>query len=81
MQYVQKMLIEILENMRRLESAPGVCLKELPPEHLVSLYELDGGNEDVGGGTLDRLGRYAREHVIIRDEEGEEVTNQMPQWY
>ena len=70
-QQVEKLRIEVLENLRHLAHAPGVQFSEVPPDAMLGHYELDeaeGGGE--GGGLVERVGKYAREHGMIRGEDG-----------
>jgi hypothetical protein len=40
MQYVEKMKVEVLENLRHLGHAPGVQFDEAPPDAMLPDYEL-----------------------------------------
>ena len=69
--HVERLRVEILENLRHLAHAPGVQFSEVPPDAMLGQYELDeaeGGGE--GGGLVERVGKYAREHLMIKGEDG-----------
>jgi hypothetical protein len=68
LQYVEKLKQEILENLRHMAHAPGVAMHEAPPDNMLPSYELVEP-EGEAGGMMDRLGKYAREHGIIREHE------------
>lgn len=60
--YVEKVLQEVMENLRALAAAPGVAMHEVPPDSMLAHYELEA-EESVE----ERIGKYAREHLIIKD--------------
>jgi histone deacetylase 1/2 len=66
-QAVDRIKAEVLENLRALAHAPGVQFHELPPEARLPTYEPDDGPGAEGGGVLERVGRYAREHLVIKE--------------
>lgn len=72
-QAVEKLRIEIMENLRHLAHAPAVSMHELPPDGQLQYYDLDGidvvDGDGATNGVMDRLGKYAREHVIIKENE------------
>ncbi|KAF8061327.1 HDA9 [Scenedesmus sp. PABB004] len=71
--YVERMRVEVLENLRHLGAAPGVQFAEVPPDAMLPEYELpDGPGPPEGGGFMERLGRYAQEHSIIKEGEPHE---------
>jgi hypothetical protein len=73
LQYVEKLKAEILENLRHLSHAPGVGFAERPPDGALPDYEPPEVDVDAGGAAtnpmLERLGKYAREHGIARENE------------
>ncbi len=75
LQYVEKMKIEILENLRHLAHAPGVQFEEVAPDSMLPDYELPdipSGNTTGNAGAegyMERIGRYAHEHGVIRPNE------------
>ncbi|PNW72318.1 hypothetical protein CHLRE_16g673150v5 [Chlamydomonas reinhardtii] len=60
---VQRILREVFENLRLLEHAPGVHMHQVPPDFRVPRYNYD--EEPLE----ERVGKYAREHLIIREDE------------
>jgi histone deacetylase 1/2 len=65
---VDRIKAEVLENLKALAAAPGVQFHELPPERdLPANLEPDDGPMAEGGGVLERVGRYAREHLVIKE--------------
>lgn len=59
MQYVEKMKVEVLENLRHLGHAPGVQFAEVPPDSMLPDYEdVPDIPEGVGGGYMERIGRW-----------------------
>lgn len=65
MQYVEKMKTEVLENLRHLAYAPGVQFNEVPPDSMLPDYEdVPDVPEGVGGGYMERIGRYVGFHWI-----------------
>jgi hypothetical protein len=58
-------LVRCLENLRRLAHAPGVAFTQMPPDAMLPDYDLEE-REDTGGGTMERLEVYTREHGIVR---------------
>lgn len=70
MQYVEKMLVVVLENLRHLGHAPGVQFQEVAPDSMLADYELpDVPEQRPEGGFMERIGRYAHEHSVIRPNE------------
>jgi hypothetical protein len=70
-QAIERMRIEVLENLRHLAAAPGVAFAEVPPDAMLPEYELPdvpapGEMAGAGGTFLERVGRYALEHGMTR---------------
>ncbi|GBF99104.1 histone deacetylase [Raphidocelis subcapitata] len=71
-QYVERLRNEIIANIKHLEHAPGTQFEEVPPEAMLPQYELDDGPLDPTQGELpvrERLCKYAREHVLLKENE------------
>jgi len=61
--YIDQIRREVMENLRDLEHAPGVQMSEPPPENYIPEHDDDEDNPD------ERLGQYAMERIVRRDDE------------
>mmetsp|Transcript_12127 Transcript_12127/g.26074 ORF Transcript_12127/g.26074 Transcript_12127/m.26074 type:complete len:429 (-) Transcript_12127:587-1873(-) len=59
---IERIRREVMENLRHLAHAPSVQMHEVPPDTKVPRFDFD---EDEP--LEERLGKYAREHLIIRE--------------
>eukprot|EP00879_Flechtneria_rotunda_P029411 GHRR01031814.1.p1 GENE.GHRR01031814.1~~GHRR01031814.1.p1 ORF type:complete len:398 (+),score=95.05 GHRR01031814.1:808-2001(+) len=74
--FIEKMKIEILENLRHLAHAPSVQFNEVAPDSMLPDYEPpdpNGHPDAASTGFLERIGKYAQEHGVIRSDETSEV--------
>ncbi|WIA14112.1 hypothetical protein OEZ85_002657 [Tetradesmus obliquus] len=72
--HVEKMRIEVLENLRHLAHAPGVQFHEVAPDSMLPDYELpdvtgQAGEAGAAGAFMERIGKFAHEHGIIKPAE------------
>uniref|UniRef100_A0A383VF20 Histone deacetylase n=1 Tax=Tetradesmus obliquus TaxID=3088 RepID=A0A383VF20_TETOB len=72
--HVEKMRIEVLENLRHLAHAPGVQFHEVAPDAMLPDYELpdvtgQAGEAGAAGAFMERIGKFAHEHGIIKPAE------------
>ena len=64
--YIEQIKKQVLENLKCIEHAPGVQMSEVPPDNYIpELNENDSEDENPD----ERLGQYAMDRNIKRDEE------------
>ncbi|KAK9836274.1 hypothetical protein WJX81_001417 [Elliptochloris bilobata] len=56
---------DVMENLRHLAHTPSVQMAEAVPDSYLPEYNIDDADENPDL----RLGRYAREHLVVRDRE------------
>ncbi|GAX79964.1 hypothetical protein CEUSTIGMA_g7403.t1 [Chlamydomonas eustigma] len=60
---IERIRREVFENLRHLAHAPSVQMHEVPPDFKVASYDYEADEIPLE----ERLGKYAREHLIIRE--------------
>eukprot|EP00873_Tetraselmis_striata_P038131 jgi/Tetstr1/458395/TSEL_044833.t1 len=71
--YVENVKREILQNLQQLDCAPAVQMHYVPPDTALPEYEDDeDDNPDI------RLCQYAKDHMIIKDEQPFETGGRYP---
>ena len=66
-QEVDRITSEVMENLRYLSHAPGVQMPSFPPQSMLPTYDIDPKRSE------ERLNKYLRQHMIIRDEAEEDM--------